>query len=217
MLWKFDISHNEFLCSCAQRWFVDFLRSSNISKILKDWPNFYVCVYPEDKKSILLVDYKPTDVECSKWSPVFTIVMVTVVSLFIVTLVLILIFSCNANIRNLIYFLRVNAWKRKGYFRFNVSESCEYNAFVIYCDSDRQWVHMELVRRIEEIDLKVCVHHRDFDIGEPITDNITKYVGKSWKVIVVMSNDFTKVNGVNENLTWYRKEGVAMGKTHLFL
>ncbi|XP_052098851.1 leucine-rich repeat-containing protein 15-like [Mytilus californianus] len=53
LLWsleKFDISQNQFWCTCAQRWFVDYLRSSNISKILKNWPIGYSCVYPDDKK-----------------------------------------------------------------------------------------------------------------------------------------------------------------------
>lgn len=105
---------------------------------------------------------------------------------------LILIFSCNANIRNLFYLLRVNAGKRKGDIKCNSSKACEYDAFIMYCDSDRQWVHYELLNRLEEIEMKVCIHERDFDIGVTIIDNIARYVDKSWKIIVVMSNDFTK-------------------------
>ncbi|XP_063435700.1 toll-like receptor 1 [Mytilus trossulus] len=216
-LLKFDISHNEFWCTCAQRWFVDYLRSSNISIIQNDWPDFYQCVYPEEKKGLLLVDYKPTNAECSKWSHVFTIVIVTVSSVFIVTVVLMLIINCNSNIRNLVYLLRVNAWKRKGYVMFSSSEDCEYDAFVIYCDSDRQWVHYDLLNRLEEIGLKVCVHQRDFDIGESIIDNIAKYVGKSWKIIVVMSNNFTKSEWCQWEVDFVQERRRRHGKEALIL
>ncbi|CAG2228943.1 unnamed protein product [Mytilus edulis] len=124
---------------------------------------------------------------------------------------------CNANIRNLVYLLRVNAWKRKGYAIFNSSESCEYDAFVIYCDSDRQWVHYDLLNRLEEIGLKVCVHQRDFDIGESIIDNIAKYVGKSWKIIVVMSNNFTKSEWCQWEVDFVQERRRRHGKEALIL
>ncbi|CAC5382550.1 unnamed protein product [Mytilus coruscus] len=216
-LTELDISHNEFWCTCAQKWFVDYCRSSNISKILTHWPKYFACIYPEDKKHLLLVDYKPTDADCSTWSPILTIIIVIVVSFFLVTVVLILMLNCQANIRNLIYLFRVSKWKRKGYIRLNSSESFEYDAFVIYCDSDRQWVHSELLKRLEEIDLKVCVHYRDFDVGESITDNITNYVGKSWKVIVVMSNNFTKSEWCQWELDLVQERRRRHGKEALIL
>ncbi|CAC5382546.1 unnamed protein product [Mytilus coruscus] len=176
---SFDISQNKFWCTCAQKWFVDYLRSSNFSKILKNWPTFYRCEYPEYKKNLLLVKYKPTDADCSTWSPIFTIIIVTVVSIFLVTVVLILMFNCQANIRNSINLLRFIKQKRKGYVRINSSASFEYDAFVIYCGSDQQWVHLELLKHLEERDLKICIHQRDFDVGVQVIDNITKYIGKS--------------------------------------
>ncbi|CAC5382545.1 TLR13 [Mytilus coruscus] len=214
---SFDISQNKFWCTCAQKWFVDYLRSSNISKILKNWPKFYRCDYPEDKKDVLLMKYKPTDADCSTWSPIFTVIIVIVVSIFLVTVMLILMFNCQANIRNLIYLFRVIKQKRKGYIILNSSASFEYDAFVIYCDSDRQWVHLELLKHLEEMDLKVCIHHRDFDVGEHIIDNITKYVGKSWKVVVVMSNNFTKSEWCQWELDLVQERRRRHGKDALVL
>ncbi|CAC5385610.1 TLR6 [Mytilus coruscus] len=40
--------------------------------------------------------------------------------------------------------------------------------------------------------IKLCIHQRDFDVGETITGNIDKYLEKSWKVVVVMSNNFAQ-------------------------
>ncbi|VDI59117.1 toll-like receptor 13 [Mytilus galloprovincialis] len=213
----FDISFNKFWCTCAQKWFVDYLRSSNISKILKNWPQFYMCDYPDYKRGVLLIKYKPTDAECATWSPIFTVIIVIVVSIFLVIVVLFLMFNCQANIRNLIYLFRVIKRKRKGYIRINTSESFEYDAFVIYCDSDRQWVHLELLKHLEGMDLKVCIHHRDFDVGEHIIDNITKYVGKSWKVVIVMSNNFTKSEWCQWELDLVQERRRRHGKDALVL
>jgi toll-like receptor 13 len=57
-------------------------------------------------------------------------------------------------------------------------EDYEYHAFIVYCESDREWVHSTCVKRLEQEGLKVCIHHRDFDIGEPVTGNIEKYMSK---------------------------------------
>jgi toll-like receptor 13 len=43
-----------------------------------------------------------------------------------------------------------------------------------------------------EANILLCIHQRDFDIGETIIGNIDKYLRTSWKVVVVMSNDFAK-------------------------
>ncbi|XP_071166680.1 toll-like receptor 13 [Mytilus edulis] len=211
---SFDISQNKFCCTCAQKWFVDYLRSSNISKILKHWPKFYRCEYPEDKKHFLLMDYKPTDADCLSWSPICTIISVIV---SIVLVLLVLMFYCHANIRNLIYLFRVTKQERKGYIRVNSSTSFEFDAFIIYSDLDRQWVHSELLKHLEEKDLKVCIPQRDFDVGERIIDNITKYGGKSWKVVVVISNNLTEGLGFQWELDFIQERRQSHGKDALVL
>ncbi|CAC5363370.1 unnamed protein product [Mytilus coruscus] len=40
--------------------------------------------------------------------------------------------------------------------------------------------------------VKLCVHHRDFDVGESITENIDKYLERSWKVVIIIPNAFAK-------------------------
>ncbi|XP_071142118.1 toll-like receptor 13 [Mytilus edulis] len=68
-----------------------------------------------------------------------------------------------------------------------------YHAFVVYCDSDRSWVHETFLGRMEqEKGVKLCIHHRDFDVGESITENIDKYLERSWKVVIIISNEFAK-------------------------
>lgn len=187
-----DLSHNGYWCTCEQKWFVDFLRSTNITRILLNWPRLYACSYPEERNRLTLSLYNPTDSECANWNPMFIFVIIASSAVLLIFLIAIVMFRCQTNIRNIIYLLRVFAQKKRGYFILNSSEDFEFDAFVVYCDADRQWVHNILLKRLEANDLKICIHHRDFDVGESITENIKKYMDKSWKIVVIMSNDFTK-------------------------
>jgi hypothetical protein len=49
------------------------------------------------------------------------------------------------------------------------------------------WVHNVFVKQLEEKGMKLCIHHREFEPGIPITENIDKYMSKSWKVVAIMS------------------------------
>ncbi|CAC5360992.1 unnamed protein product [Mytilus coruscus] len=89
-------------------------------------------------------------------------------------------------------YMLIHRLKRQGYIRLNSSKDFEYHAFVVYCDADREWVHSIFLKKLEDDGLKLCVHHRDFDVGASITDNIDTYLQKCWKIIVIMSNDFAK-------------------------
>ncbi|XP_071138727.1 toll-like receptor 6 [Mytilus edulis] len=101
--------------------------------------------------------------------------------------------KCQTNIKNYLYLWRINSNRRKGYLPLQDADDFEYHAFVVYCDADRHWVHQKCLRKLEQDEgMKLCIHHRDFEIGESITANINNYLEKSWKVVVILSNDFAK-------------------------
>ncbi|XP_052073481.1 toll-like receptor 13 [Mytilus californianus] len=188
----FEISNNPFWCTCDQRWFLDKLRSTNITKKMPNWPTYYSCAYPENLRHSSLSSYRPTDAEC-EISYFTSIIIIAVCSVLILVFFLALIlYRCHINIKNLLYFVRVHHRIKKGYLKLMSCNDFDFDAFVVYCDSDRQWVHSNLIKRLEDNGLKICIHHRDFEVGEPIINNIEKFMNKSWKIIVVMSNDFAK-------------------------
>lgn len=189
-----NLAKNPFWCDCQNKWFVDTIRNSNITKKIKfvGWPNQYKCSYPENMKNTTLNNFRPTVADCSTWNPFFAIVIIIGASVFVIIISVSVLIRCQTNIRNVIYLLRCYKKIKSGYIRIENSENFEFDAFVIYCDADRQWVHHHLVKRLEDEELRICFHHRDFDVGEPITTNIEKFFEKSWKTIVIMSNDFTK-------------------------
>ncbi|KAG1665307.1 Histone H2B 3 [Nymphon striatum] len=66
----------------------------------------------------------------------------------------------------------------------------KYDAFVSYSHSDVDWVVNNLISNIEteESRMKLCIHQRDFEIGNPVSENIFKSIENSRKTIIVLSN-----------------------------
>lgn len=71
-------------------------------------------------------------------------------------------------------------------------ENCKYDAFISYNSSDELWVMNELVPNLEGngSSFKICLHHRDFEPGRYIIDNIVSAVYSSRKTICVVSRNF---------------------------
>ncbi len=98
-------------------------------------------------------------------------------------------------------------WKMKyGYYVFRSwfseqwrrlreeEENCKYDAFISYNSSDEQWVMDQLLPNLEGngSSFKLCLHHRDFELGRDIVDNIVSAVYGSRKTICVVSRNFLR-------------------------
>ncbi|XP_076075947.1 toll-like receptor 1 [Mytilus galloprovincialis] len=179
---------NQFACTCEQIWFVNWLRHTNIT--LLEYPKQYFCTTPDNYDGKLLKDFKPSYLSCNQ---IVTIVTSTTAFVCLWVLIMTIFLKCNTNIKNLLYLLKVKQFRRQGYLPILNSEDYQYHAFVVYCDENRMWVHNDFVKKLEnEEGFKLCIHHRDFDVGESISGNVDKYLKKSWKVVVIISNAFAK-------------------------
>ncbi|VDI59841.1 Hypothetical predicted protein [Mytilus galloprovincialis] len=106
---------------------------------------------------------------------------------------MVIFLKCNTNVKNLFYLFKVKQFRRHGYMPIVNSDDFEFHAFVVYCDENRIWVHDDFVKRLEnEQGFKLCIYHRDFEVGETVSGNFDKYLKKSWKVVVIISNAFAK-------------------------
>ncbi|XP_069560014.1 toll-like receptor 21 [Brachyistius frenatus] len=70
----------------------------------------------------------------------------------------------------------------------------KYDAFISYNSSDEQWVMDQLLPNLEGngSSFKLCLHHRDFELGRDIVDNIVTAVYSSRKTICVVSRNFLR-------------------------
>ncbi|CAG2192223.1 unnamed protein product [Mytilus edulis] len=100
--------------------------------------------------------------------------------------------KCQNNIRNAVYLYHLRRRRQRRSVRSDLPETYEFDVYVVYCADDRKWVHEVLLKRLEDEGLKVCIHFRDFELGEGIVENIERFMNKSWKIVVIMSNNFAK-------------------------
>ncbi|KAM4735225.1 toll-like receptor 21 [Anableps anableps] len=73
-------------------------------------------------------------------------------------------------------------------------EKCKYDAFISYNFSDEEWVMNQLLPNLEGngSSFKLCLHHRDFELGRNIVDNIVTAVYSSRKTVCVVSKNFLR-------------------------
>ena len=77
-----------------------------------------------------------------------------------------------------------------------------YDAFVMYSQTDSQWVIHELRQHLEvEDDLRLCIHHRDWLGGRDITDNIVESIEESRKCLLIVSNAFAASHWCHVEMT----------------
>ncbi|XP_052076455.1 toll-like receptor 13 [Mytilus californianus] len=188
---KLDLAKNPFTCTCDLMWFRNWVRTTKVNLSL-DFPRGYICNFPAEMRGRLVIKYNPTPESCEPTNPI--IVIAIILSSFAMTVIIVILvaYKCHTYIKNYCYIMRLHRLRKQGYLRLNNSDDFEFHAFVVYCDADREWVHNEFIKRLENEQIKLCVHHREFDLGVPITENIDKYMNKSWKVVIIMSNDFAR-------------------------
>ncbi|CAG2225349.1 unnamed protein product [Mytilus edulis] len=186
-----DLSYNSFVCTCDQLWFTEWITTTKVK--LLSYPTLYKCRSPPALDGTLLQKYVNSSKECPPWNPIYTMVVILLLSAAVLAVIFAIIIKCQTNIKNYLYLWRINYNRRKGYLPLQDADDFEYHAFVVYCDADRHWVHHKFLKKLEQDEgMKLCIHHRDFEIGESITANINNYLEKSWKVVVILSNDFAK-------------------------
>jgi hypothetical protein len=63
----------------------------------------------------------------------------------------------------------------------------QYDVFLSYSSDDRDWVRGELLQRLEDSGIKICIDFRDFIIGMPAIKNMEQAVLTSCKTLLTIS------------------------------
>lgn len=215
---ELDISNNPFSCTCDLMWFRDWIREINKTQLdLKNFPQRYQCVYPESMRKKYLIRYNPTTTSCNPWNPLYTVAIILSSFGLLVLVLLFTAYNCHTNIRNYLYLFRIGRRRKQGYLRLDSREDFEYHAFVVYCDADRTWVHNDFLRRLEDDGFKLCIRHRDFDVGTSEAENVDNYMKKCWKVVVIMSNEFAKSDWCQWEVDFVQQRRRKKGKESFIL
>ncbi|XP_032437375.1 toll-like receptor 13 isoform X2 [Xiphophorus hellerii] len=178
-----DLSKNPFTCDCSNAGFILWAKNQKQTQVANT--HQYICFFPADKRGSLLFDYDT--LSCWDDSSFFCFVS----SSCLVVLTLITSFVYN--------FLRWQLGYTFHLFRAFLYDSrkrkegddYQFDAFVSYNVHDEGWVYREMLPMLEEKQgWKLCLHHRDFQPGKPIIENITDAIYGSRKTICVISRSY---------------------------
>ncbi|XP_071177953.1 toll-like receptor 6 [Mytilus edulis] len=176
------LANNPFSCTCKLLWLRKWIEEK--SKRFKQYPEDYICSTPIELHGSLLKSYFPSDRKCESINELLiAFTVLSTIGIFVVMLAS-LVYKGRWHIRHAIYLCHV---RRKGYEGMDDVSNILYSGFVVYCEEDQEWVKDKFVKMVEINDRKLCIHHRDFDGGKLIIDNIANGIARSKKVILILS------------------------------
>ncbi|KAJ8297664.1 hypothetical protein KUTeg_024195 [Tegillarca granosa] len=186
---KLSLKVNPFTCTCDIYWFRQWLKDKTKASKLVGFPNDFNCYSPSEWNGRFLVDYDPSYELCHPISPYVILGISLSVAFVVLVLSIGLLYKYRWHIKYYIYLMR----SRKGYQKISGEDDFHYDAFVVYHAKDRIWVISELLPYLENREkFKLCLHDRDFEVGELIVDNIVQKIQISRKIILILSNNFAK-------------------------
>ncbi|XP_015230537.1 PREDICTED: toll-like receptor 13 [Cyprinodon variegatus] len=178
-----DLDKNPFTCDCSNAGFIQWVKNNKQTQVVN--AHRYKCSFPSDKQGSLLLEF---DIHsCRDDGSFFCFIS----SSCLVVLTLLTCFIYNFLRWHLTYtfhlflaYLYDSRREKKGGPR-------RFDAFVSYNVHDENWVYKEMLPVLEgEQGWRLCLHHRDFQPGKPIIENITDAIYSSRKTICVISQNY---------------------------
>ncbi|XP_036001773.1 toll-like receptor 13 [Fundulus heteroclitus] len=174
---------NLLSCDCSNAAFIQWIKNNNQTQVVD--AHQYTCAFPKEQRGSLFLDFD--DQSC--WDEgnflyfIFNTCLV-VLTLFISFIHHFLKWHLTYTLQLFLAFL-YDTRKRK-----NIDPH-QFDAFVSYNVHDEDWVHREMLPVLEgEQGWRLCLHHRDFQPGKPIIENITDAIYSSRKTICVISRNY---------------------------
>ena len=191
---RIDLTGNPLSCACGES--IPFLRWMNTTRVHLIHKDSYMCKH-RNKSTVYVKDVNvdTLEYECQvkKDRAALPMIIGLVVSL---VLVLTLVSSLGYRYRwRLRYFLYITCRFWRKYEELVDDADYEYDAFVAYNRGDVEWVVNSLLPSLEDrAGFKLCIHDRDFLVGNVIEETIVESIERSRKTILVLSQHFLQSN-----------------------
>ncbi|CAL8362932.1 unnamed protein product [Lota lota] len=178
-----DLSDNPLTCDCSNAGFLQWVLSSEQTQLVKGYRQ--PCTYPDSEKGTKFLHF---DVR-SCWVDANFVCFLSTTSIVLFTLLV--SFSYHFLSARLVYAYYLLMALLYDMRERKKNEQHHYDAFISYNVKDEEWVHRELLPELEdERGWRLCLHHRDFQPGKPIIENITEAIYSSRKTICVISRHY---------------------------
>ncbi|XP_061440008.1 toll-like receptor 6 [Rhineura floridana] len=181
--------HNPFACTCELRQFINLGKQGPME--LVDWPDSYVCEYPDYLRETSLKDFHISEVVCNT-SLLVTVVLISALVFMGVVSFLCIRFDIPWYLKMLWQWTKVKHRTRNNKPEDMLS-NIQFHAFISYSERDSDWVKNVLIPNLEkDRSVRICQHERNFVAGKSIVENIIDCIEKSYKSIFVLSPNFVQ-------------------------
>ena len=182
-----DLCGNELVCDCSMETstMIQTIQLMNSSNIQFSKKNNYMCIVDDvTRLRIVDIDLNSWQSACKHSVPAYVWVLITLVG--ILAIVAFLIYKFRFKLKMWYYRFKVTMYQNN-----QRAEQSKYDAFVSYCAEDRFWVHNRMLKILEDrYGFRLCIHYRDFVVGETTADQIVSCMSQSKINIAVISDDF---------------------------
>ena len=182
-----ELKGNNFICNCSGlqlKVTLNWLNARQGTKV--EHLNQIICSSPSSVKDKVIYNLPNSSFGCPFVNLVLILTLTFSLLLFIlVVLFLVYFFRYYINLFLFIHF----GWR----FCYSYTkDKTVYDAFISYSAEDRDWVIDQLMNPLENLDppYNLCLHERDFLVGVPICDNITRAIEGSKCTICVVSKNW---------------------------
>uniref|UniRef100_A0A3Q1JSJ8 TIR domain-containing protein n=1 Tax=Anabas testudineus TaxID=64144 RepID=A0A3Q1JSJ8_ANATE len=178
-----DLGNNPFTCDCSNAGFIQWVMSNAQTQVVN--AHQYTCSFPVAQQGRKLLEFNTE----SCWMDVSFICFISSTCLVVLALLSSFIYhflrwQLSYGFYLFLAFLYDSRKKKKG-------TPHQFDAFVSYNVHDEAWVYREMLPVLEEEQgWRLCLHHRDFQPGKPIMENITDAIYSSKKTICVISRRY---------------------------
>ena len=179
----FDFSGNEFDCSCKRQKSLSWMNDNrNMFRNLEQ----IKCIDKKIKLVSLLDNYHQFQITCL--SQLWLYISIAMMIILVLALMIAVLSYRHKDV--IVYFyLQALRYLKKEKAK-TAHNTYQYDVFLSYSHNDYDWVIGQLYQRLSSIGLKVCVHHRDFVVGDGIAENIIRSIDVSKRALFVVTKDF---------------------------
>ncbi|XP_048247952.1 toll-like receptor 4 [Haliotis rufescens] len=130
-----------------------------------------------------------------------------------------IVYRFRWKLRYLYYLIQM---KHRGYLAAGEEEEggtqFEFDAFISYADEDRGFVVEDMRQILEgQHGIRLCIHHRDFLVGEAIAANILNAVKSSRRTVIVLSRNFLRSYWCKYEVEMAKMESIYTGRNTLLV
>ncbi|XP_030022594.2 toll-like receptor 2 [Manduca sexta] len=200
---EINFMDNIFICDCSSMYQTHRWLQTNGTALLRQffYKSNFQCSSPDVWEDKRVADYLSSikTLHCLMYEKITNVMVLvwtapSIVTIGLVIIIVTITYKYRMYIRYWLFLAKI-AFGRN--FKKTApkpeTKSYKYDAFVSYCNDDREFV-MDMINQLESQPpyLKLCVYERDFEIGSFISESVMNSINESKYVILIISNSFAK-------------------------